>query len=242
MDPRDRPLRRVAGSQFQQRLGRLGGKMIRQGQKRVLVGHLLDVIQPLGGYAIVQQLAVRHTGEHGALGGDVARDLDLAHHLADLDELRRSGVRMLFKEPALSPAIRIVVLPDIAEQEIGRRLVHNHAHAVVDPNRPEVLVPGPVHPMELQSRLRRIELQIERRRLRGPLLRAVQLCEALSKGIGYAELHVFRFRVEVAVAPAAPTSSESGALDADRCQADLEGGEGTHQGLLVFRHQRRNTL
>ena len=32
------------------------------------------------------------------------------------------------------------------------------------------------------------------------------------------------------------------AVGADRCQADLEGGEGTHQGLLVFRHQRRNTF
>ena len=153
----DRPLRRVAGNQLQQRLAGFGGKMIRQSQERVLVGRLLDVIQPHSGYAVVQQLAVRHTGEHGALGGDVARDLDLAHDLADLDELRRSGVRMLFEEPALGPAIRIVVLPDIAEQEIRRRPVHNHAHALVDPNRPEVLVPVPVDPVKLQSRLRRIE-------------------------------------------------------------------------------------
>ena len=97
--------------------------MIRQGQERVLValvGHLLDVIQPLSGYAVAQQLAVRHTGEHGALGGDVARDLGLAHDLADLDELRRASVRMLLEEPAFRPAIRIVVLPDIVEQEIGR--------------------------------------------------------------------------------------------------------------------------
>ena len=161
-------------------LGRLGGKTIRQGQEPVLVSYLLDVIKPRSGYAVVQQLAVRHTGEHGALGGDVARDLDLAHDLADLYELRRTGVWMLFEEPALGPAIRVIVVPDIAEQEIGRRPVHNHAHGLVDSNRPEVLVPGPLHPMELQSRLRRIELQIERRRLRGPLLLAVQLCEGFS--------------------------------------------------------------
>ena len=74
----DWPLRRAPGSQFQQRLGRLRGKMNRQRQKRVLVSYLLDVIQPRSGYAVVQQLAVRHTGEHGALGGDVARDLDAA--------------------------------------------------------------------------------------------------------------------------------------------------------------------
>ena len=163
--------------------------MIRQGQKRVLVGHLLDVIQPLGGYAIVQQLAVRHTGEHGALGGDVARDLDLAHHLADLDELRRTGVRMLFEAPALRPAIRVVVLADITEQEIGRRLVRNHTHTLTDPHRPEVLVPGPVRPMELQSRLRRIELQIERRRLGCPLLLAAQRGKAIRKRVGDPKLH-----------------------------------------------------
>ena len=34
----DRPLRRAPGSQFQQRFGRLGGEMIRQGQELVLVG------------------------------------------------------------------------------------------------------------------------------------------------------------------------------------------------------------
>ena len=144
-----RPLRRAPGSQFQQRLGRLGGKMIRQGQESVLVSYLLDVIKPRSGYAVVQQLAVRYTGEHGALSGDVARDLDFAHHLADLDELRRTGVRMLFKPPALRPPIRVVVHADIAEQEIGRCLVRNHAHALTDPHRPEVLVPGPVHPMKL---------------------------------------------------------------------------------------------
>ena len=88
---------------------------------------------------------------------------------------------MLFKEPALGPAVPIVVLPDIAEEEIGRRLVHDHAHAAIHPNRPESLIPGPVDPMELHSRLRRIELQIERRRLRGLLLLAVQPGAALDR-------------------------------------------------------------
>ena len=129
-----RPLRCAAGSELQQRLGGLRGKMIRQGQERVLVGYLLDVIQPLAGHSVGQQLAVRDTGEHGAFGGDITRDLDLAHHFADLDELRRTGVGMLFEAPAFRPAIRIVVLPDITEQEIGRRLVHDHAHATIHAN------------------------------------------------------------------------------------------------------------
>ena len=154
-----------------------------------LVGYLLHVIQPFSGHAVVQQLGVRHAGEHAALGGDVARHLDLTHNLANLDELRRAGVLMLFETPPFRPAIRGVVVSDIAEQEIGRRLVHYHAHAAIHPNRPEVSVPGPVDAMELQTRLRRIELQIERRRLRGPLLLAGQLGEAVSKGDGYAEVH-----------------------------------------------------
>ena len=44
--------------------------------------------------------------------------------------------------------------------------------------------------MELRPRLRGIDLQIERRRLRGPLLLAIQPGEALRKGIGYAKVHV----------------------------------------------------
>ena len=99
--------------------------------------------------------------------------------------LRRATVaEVSWPEQALGPAIRIVVLADIAEQEIGRCLVRNHWHALSNPHRPEVLVPGPVHPMELQSRSRRIELQIERRRLRGPLLLAVQLAGLSGERIG----------------------------------------------------------
>ena len=177
----DRPIRSVAGSVLQQRLRSLGGKMINQGQERVLAADALDVIQPLGRHAVVQQLTVRHTGKQGAVAGDVARNLDLAHDLADLDELRRARARMLFDAPAFRPAIRIVVLSDVAEQEVGRRLVHDHAHPTIDPNRPEVLVPGPLHSMELHPRLRRIELQIERRRLGGPLFLARQLRQAIRK-------------------------------------------------------------
>ena len=67
------------------------------------------------------------------------------------NELRRTGVWMLFEEPAFGPAIRVIVAPNIAEEEIGRRPVHNRAHGLVDLNRPGVIVPGPVHPMKLQS-------------------------------------------------------------------------------------------
>ena len=88
----DRPLRRATGRQLQQRLRRLGGQMICQGEERVLVGYLLHVIQPFSGHAVVQQLGVRHIGEHAALSGDVTRHLDLTHNLANLDELRRAGV------------------------------------------------------------------------------------------------------------------------------------------------------
>ena len=44
--------------------------------------------------------------------------------------------------------------------------------------------------MELQARLCRIELQIERRSLGGPLLLAGQLCEALGERIGDEEVKI----------------------------------------------------
>jgi hypothetical protein len=48
--------------QFQQRLRRLGGQMVGQGQQRVL-SRLLDVIEPFGGDTVAEQLIIGPTGE-----------------------------------------------------------------------------------------------------------------------------------------------------------------------------------
>ena len=151
--------------------------MIRQGQESVLVVHLLNVIQPLGGYAVVQQLAVRHSGEHGALGGDVAWHLYLAHHLADLDELRRAGVRMLFKTPAFRPAIRIVV----HSRRLAAVLCTIMRTPLLTRTDQKFLSLARSTRWNCSPGLRRIELKNERIRLRGPLLLAVQPGEALDR-------------------------------------------------------------
>ena len=214
--------------------------MIRQGQERVLVSYLLDVIQLLSGYAVVQQLGVPDTGEHGALGGDVARDLDLAHDLADLDELRRAGVRMLFEALAFRPAIPIVVLPDIAEQEIRRRPCTIMRTPLLTRTDQKFLSlarstrwncsPGcaglscrsnaVVFAARCSSPFSRARLSVN--------VSAMRNCMRSGLALKWQSLQ-----------PLQPVPKVR-ALGADRWQADLEGGEGTHQRLLVFAHQRRN--
>ena len=62
-----------------------------------------------------QQLLGR--GRDLPLDLDVARNLDLADGFADLDELRGAGFGMWFEEAALGPAVRLVVMIDVAEQD-----------------------------------------------------------------------------------------------------------------------------
>ena len=187
-----RPLRRAAGGQLQQRLGGLRRQMTGQRQQRILAGDLPDVGQPLGGNAVVQQPVVRDAGEDRPrllLGGHVPRHRHVAHHFADFDELRRSRAGVPLDAAALRPAIRGVVLADVAEQEIGGGLVHDHAQAAAHPHRPEVPVAGALHPVKPHPRPRGIKLQVERRGLGRALLLARQARQALGKGIGNAELH-----------------------------------------------------
>jgi hypothetical protein len=61
-----------------------------------------------------------------------------------------------------------------------------------DANRPEVPVPRLVEPMELHARVRRIHLQVERRRLDGLLLVARQPREAVGERVSDAKVHEAR--------------------------------------------------
>ena len=135
------------------------------------------------------------------LRSHVPRHLDVAHHFANLDELRGTRVRVSFETPAFRPPIRLVVIADVAEQQTGSGLVDDQPQAATDPHRPEVLVLGPVHPVELHPRLSGIDLQIERRCLRGPLLLARELCETLGERIGYPKEHLLKSRVGVPSSP-----------------------------------------
>ena len=204
-DGRRGPVRRAAGRKLQQRLGCLRRQVIREVEQSVL-RRRPHVAQPLGRHAMAQQVVVRrvpenrHPRRHGsasrrALAGrrdihlHIPRHPNLTHRLADLDELRRPRRGMPFHSPTLGPLIRRVVMVHVAEQEARRGPVHDQPDVATDPNRPEVLVLRPIDLMQLQPRMRRVHLQVERRGLDCLLLVAGQPGEAVGEGIGDAELH-----------------------------------------------------
>jgi len=114
-----------------------------------------------------------------------------------LDELRRSCPGMPLQSPALGPLVRRVVMIDVAEQEAGSGPMDNQSDVATDPNGPEVLVLRPVDLVQLQARMRRVHLQVERRGLHHLLLVAGQLRETVGEGVGDAELHQARVPVNV---------------------------------------------
>jgi hypothetical protein len=109
--------------------------------------------------------------------------------LGEFDKLGCTCRRMPFDTPSLGPPISRVVVPDIAEQKARGRPMDDQANIFVYTNRPEVRIAGPVEPMEAETKTRRIQLQIKRRRLDRLLLCTGQSGEAGGEGIGDAEFH-----------------------------------------------------
>ena len=81
------------------------------------------------------------------------------------------------------------MVPDVAEQQARRRPVHDQSDIVIDAHRPEIRVAGPIEPMEAETGIRQVQLQIKRRRLDRFLLRPIEPREAGGEGIGDAEVH-----------------------------------------------------
>ena len=99
---------------------------------------------------------------------------------------------MPFQSPSFGPLVRRVVMIDVEEQEAGSGPVDDQPDVATDPNGPEVLVLRPVDLVQLQARMRRIHLEVERRGLHRLLLVAGQLREAVGEGVGDSELHPSR--------------------------------------------------
>ena len=78
---------------------------------------------------------------------------------------------------------------DVAEQEAGSGPVDDQPDVATDPHGPEVLVLRPVDLVQLQARVRRVHLQVERRCLHRLLLVTGQLRETVGEGVGDSELH-----------------------------------------------------
>ena len=100
---------------------------------------------------------------------------------------------MRFKLAALGPVVRLVVVRHVAEQQAPARSVHDQPDVAVHPHGPEVPVPDLIELVKAQSRLRRIELEVEGRRLDRLLLVAGEAREAIGERVRYAEIHVRRF-------------------------------------------------
>lgn len=120
---------------------------------------------------------------------DELRDLDLPHQFSDLDELRRARGRVGFELVSRRPGVGVIVMTHVAEEQARTRAVDDQPDLLVDPDRPEVLVPGAVQLVELHPGARGVELEIEGGGLDGLLLGAGELGEAGGEGVGNAEVH-----------------------------------------------------
>jgi hypothetical protein len=173
--------------------------MVGQGQQRVL-GHVPDVVQPLGGHAVGQQFLVAVAGEQRLQHRDGWRcewqfrlhihgNEHLLHRLADFDPLRGAGPWVRLQLAPFRPVIGPVVVVDVAEQEARIALVHDQANVAADPHRPEIPVPRLVQPVQAHAGVGRVELQVEGRGLGRSLLVAGQARQAIGEGVGDAEFH-----------------------------------------------------
>ena len=169
--------------------------MFRQIQHAVLVDHP-HIVKPFSGDAVSQQLFVGNVGEQERLwrrrnrGFDVHGHRDFLDHLAQFDQLGRSGGGMGLQLPAFRPAVGIVVAPNVAENHIVAGAVENDAQVEANAGRPEIGVLGVGQFMHAQSGLRRIGLQVKGRGLDRFLLLIGQPPEAGGKGVCDAKVHL----------------------------------------------------
>ena len=207
-----------------------------------MVGHLEQGVfrraphvgEPLRRHAVVQELVVRGIDEQGRFRlrrprrVDVGRDDDLLDALADLDELRRAGLRMPLDLPPLRPGVRVVVVPGIAQQKTVIGFVDDQPDVSAHPHRPEVLVLRAIKLVKLMPRIRGVHLQVKRRCLHELLLVVRQPGEAAGERIGDAKIHCHtpkrRSRARLLTPPISPftePSSRFAICDIPRRDVDL---------------------
>ena len=121
----------------------------------------------------------------------IAGNDDLSNGLSNLNKLRRAGFRMYFKLSTFCPLVRLVVVVDVAEQEVVARCVNNQSDVSIDPHRSEIGILRLIKLVELQAGLRRVDLKIERSRLGGFLFLVGQAIQTGCKDICDGELHAY---------------------------------------------------
>ena len=174
--------------------------MIGQIEQRVFVG-CVHILQPFHRHAVTEQLVIADADKQGRLRHrlprrhrllhlDIAPNRNLFDPLADLYQLRSTGARMRFQLAALGPAIRLIVMIDVTQQQASRGFVHDQADIAADPHRPEVRILRPIEFVEVHSRVCRVQLQIKGCGLHRFLLVAGEAAEAVGEGVGDSEVHL----------------------------------------------------
>ena len=103
--------------------------------------------------------------------------------------MRRTRRRMGLELPTLRPLVGFVVVIDVTEQEASLTPVDDQSQIAPDTHGPEVLVSRFVQPMEAQTRVRRIDLQVEGGRLDRFLFVARQPGKAVGEGVCDSQVH-----------------------------------------------------
>ena len=90
---------------------------------------------------------------------------NLYDFFTDLDDLRRTCLRVTLNLMPFGPGVDRVVVIYVAQEKALARLVDDKPQIAIDAHRPEVVVFGRTDGMKLHARPRRIHLQVERGRL-----------------------------------------------------------------------------
>lgn len=114
---------------------------------------------------------------------------DLLHPLTNLHKLCRTSFGMNFQFATLSSFISLVVVVYIAEQQIIRCFVDNHADITADTHAPEILVFGAIELVKLQPRMCRIHLEVEGCGFGGFLLVCGETSKAVRECVRNTKLH-----------------------------------------------------
>jgi hypothetical protein len=116
-------------------------------------------------------------------------DDNLLHRLPDFHQLSRAGGGVRLQLAALRPAIGVVVVSHVADQQIPGRLVHDQTQVTAHPHGGKVRVLGTDQHVEAETGTGRIHLQIKDSGLDQLLLGIGQLNQAINKGISDSKFH-----------------------------------------------------
>ena len=124
------------------RLGRLAGQVVGHVEE-IILRCVAYIIKPVPRHADAQHVVLGKLLEERRqvlLPPDVRRGLgragnhDVLDPLAQLDQLRRAGLRMGLDPPPLRPAVSVVVVVDVGEQQAGGEGVGNAELHQLTPN------------------------------------------------------------------------------------------------------------